>query len=75
MGEKSSLAVLASIVDAGEGSLGGAEFDGTHEQQVAGLNELIASEDPEKTDTLQHLLNIEGLYIAYGVLGNILQQF
>ena len=55
--------MLASLIEAGEGSLGGVEFDGTHEQQVAGLNELIASDDPEKTDTLLHLLNVEGLYI------------
>ena len=46
-----------------DGSLGGACLEHTHEIQVAGINELIRSDEPSKAKSLLSLLSTEGIYV------------
>ena len=58
-----ALLKLAELIHENEGSLGGAFLEHTHEAQVAGINELIRSDQPDKDKSLLAMLSVEGIYI------------
>ena len=54
---------LANLIHENDGSLGSACLEHTHEMQVAGINELIRSGQPDKAKSLLSLLSTEGIYV------------
>ena len=58
-----ALLELANLIHVNAGSLGGAHLEHTHEAQVASINELIRSVEPDKDASLLKLLSIEGIYV------------
>ena len=54
---------LSNLTDEKAGSLGGAFVEHAHKAQVAGTNELIRSDEPDKGESLLKLLSMEGIYV------------
>ena len=57
---------LANFIHENAGSLGGAYLEHTHEAQVAGINELIRSDEPDKAESILSLLDLHRGHLCLG---------